>query len=266
MKNLFYTLLTLLLVSAPALAKVETANVSIIDEYVAPQITMLGAMVDRNNGEIYYVSAVISVLAPKDLDKGCFYKIHYYRDPNRADRTIVLIPPMEKLNCGEAQLVPRQREILEPARHAETDEELTEVERSSCSTFPQVTPLAAAAPGLQYDVDQRRECIIRPDLCHTNTKVTINYKYTQVRVVDYYNSAGKIALTKTFKDVEWLKNYELEGSVGAWNYTMTGYTPMDAAAKVQLSKLYGIANEKVVLDIQRNIFRGEEVCPGSFYK
>lgn len=144
-------------------------------------------------------------------------------------------------------------------------ESLSEVERSSCLMFPQVTPLSEATAGLQYKVEQDFNC--NPD-CRDSVTVKLDYRYNQITVLDYYNVSGKLVTSKTDKRTEKMNAQVTKLSEGVWKHDSyeIGEIPADTEAEDQLARLHQMATNQIELEIRRKIYDGAEVCTGSFYK
>jgi hypothetical protein len=67
---------------------------------VNPKLGPFGAIVNMKNGEVLYVTGVISVLAPKDLDPSCIYSFSTIPDTSVSYKAIRLVTPLKTLSCG----------------------------------------------------------------------------------------------------------------------------------------------------------------------
>lgn len=147
------------------------------------------------------------------------------------------------------------------------NEALSELVRNSCSNFPEVTQLKAATPGLHYRMTLEYDPIC--DECAVkDLNLVTNYRYTVVKVIDYYNSAGKLVATRTQKEPASIVERSIESVRGKWNHSNehTGLLPADSVAQAVLARMYGEAVEEVAMRIRSALFNGTEACPGSFYK
>jgi hypothetical protein len=89
----------ILMLSGVAQANVETMQGRVYTGYVDSRVSPLGAVVDLDKGVVWYVSGIISVLAPTQLRKDCVYEITYTLNPQNPN-AIQLVPPMNIVECG----------------------------------------------------------------------------------------------------------------------------------------------------------------------
>lgn len=79
----------------------RTARVVVSTAMPNPVLAPLGQLVDTETGEEYYVTSLISVLSPKELQRDCEYEITYVLDDSVAYKALRLVPPMTVLGCGK---------------------------------------------------------------------------------------------------------------------------------------------------------------------
>ncbi|HLE12775.1 MAG: hypothetical protein A2504_09515 [Bdellovibrionales bacterium RIFOXYD12_FULL_39_22] len=93
-------LLAVLFLSQIAFADVYSITGRVYTGYVSPEISPFGAIVDLDSGEVLYVTSLISVLSPKNLDKGCRYEFNYVLDTTVPFKAIKLVPPQSVIDCA----------------------------------------------------------------------------------------------------------------------------------------------------------------------
>lgn len=81
------------------------ADVSVIEGRVAgglinPDLAPFGAIVNLENGEVLYVTGLISVLAPNQLDRSCIYRFSTIPNESTRFKSIQLVPPTTEVSCG----------------------------------------------------------------------------------------------------------------------------------------------------------------------
>ncbi|RYZ73338.1 MAG: hypothetical protein EOP05_10140 [Proteobacteria bacterium] len=86
--------------AAETSAAPRTARVVVSTAMPNPVLAPLGQLVDTETGEEYYVTSLISVLSPKELQQDCEYEITYVLDDSVAYKALRLVPPMTILGCG----------------------------------------------------------------------------------------------------------------------------------------------------------------------
>lgn len=84
------------LLAHSAFAAPQSTIARVYTGFVDSRLAPFGAMVNIENGEVLYVTSVISTLAPTDLKKDCKYQITY----TETTGGIQLVPPMKELSCG----------------------------------------------------------------------------------------------------------------------------------------------------------------------
>lgn len=105
LKSLFIGLSLLsassLALAAESSAALRTARVVVSTAMPNPALAPLGQLVDTETGEEYYVTSLISVLSPKELQQDCEYEITYMLDDSVSYKALRLVPPMTVLGCGK---------------------------------------------------------------------------------------------------------------------------------------------------------------------
>ena len=98
-------------------------------------------------------------------------------------------------------------------------------------------------------------------------RVRQTYTYHEVTYTDYYNSAGKVVVTKAKKDGSTFEAsvFDLH-MIGEWVSGGLSLTPKDEAAKEQFASLYKKTSDELLSQIKRHISFGYEICETSFYK
>lgn len=79
----------------------------VYDGYVPAALTPFGAIVSETDGEVLYVTEVLSVLAPAQLKTDCLYNFSYTINPATKFKSIRLVPPTVEVQCGLDQQISR---------------------------------------------------------------------------------------------------------------------------------------------------------------
>ena len=79
---------------------------------------------------------------------------------------------------------------------------LTPIERDPCLLFSAIPKAQNARPFLDFVAAFEEDCDDdwHPPLCYSLMRVRQTYTYHEVTYTDYYNSAGKVVVTKAKKD------------------------------------------------------------------
>jgi hypothetical protein len=100
MRKLTVTLIALFM-SVTASAKVQHLHGRIYNGMPNLELAPFGQVVNLEGGEVFYVSSVISVTAPTEMDKSCEYEFTYIVDESKEYKAIKLVPMTIILECGK---------------------------------------------------------------------------------------------------------------------------------------------------------------------
>jgi hypothetical protein len=148
---------------------------------------------------------------------------------------------------------------------------LTPIDQDPCLMMPEITKPEVAVAGTHYIATYDMDCddSFQPMTCNEWLKMNVVYRYYEVVTTDYYNSDGKIVVSKTKKKPGTILRTDYEmAKQGQWeNLTLSsGLTPIDDAAKEQMARQYEKASAIVIEEIRSKLTGEIEACSNSFYK
>lgn len=150
------------------------------------------------------------------------------------------------------------------------------VVRSQCLLFPKFLEIDKMVSGVHYKVDRDTmsgcdtfsDGNIEYDTCSDLIKTRFNYRYSEVIITDHYTADGKLFVTTKEKTSQEIVEYVYDTTEGEWNYlSITGYNPVDEAAKTLLKKQYEEAKTSLEAKIAKNIYESDNgACEDSYYQ